>query len=393
MRPLRLSLNLTSAFLLSFLLPFLSAQQVSTVGVTSVVGVVSTVGTVGSGGGGGGGGGTGFRRSITIDHTQVTSTLTDFPVLVSGTYSYLATEANGGKAKDAEGDDVGFYSNSDCSTGGLKWEVSRYDATTGAVVYRVKLASISSASDTTFYMCYGRTGITTDQSDPASVWDAGYLAVMHGGDGTTVSPANSKTGGTGRSSGVTATTGQIYGGITVPAGNNFVIFDGMSGAESIDLPGSSDVTISFWFYRSSMATDGDLYKLFFNLSSSRFGGHFPYNGDNNWYWDHGDASNGRLSTSYAAYFDRWTYVVMTGKGDDSFGGLYLDGVEKATRTIGAAPTGASENFMTPFQPGADYGIDEYRLSTVVRSAAWIAAEYANEKTGQTFYTIGSEVAY
>src|SRR5712692_7482054 len=48
-----------------------------------------------------------YERTITIDHTKVpNSDQTDFPVLVSGTYSYLATVGNGGKVQNANGYDI-----------------------------------------------------------------------------------------------------------------------------------------------------------------------------------------------------------------------------------------------------------------------------------------------
>ena len=43
-----------------------------------------------------------YRRAITISHTKVPTTdQTDFPVLVSGTFSYLATTANGGNVTNS----------------------------------------------------------------------------------------------------------------------------------------------------------------------------------------------------------------------------------------------------------------------------------------------------
>jgi len=43
-----------------------------------------------------------YRRAITIDHTKVPNTdQANFPVLISGTYSYLATTANGGGVTNA----------------------------------------------------------------------------------------------------------------------------------------------------------------------------------------------------------------------------------------------------------------------------------------------------
>ncbi|MCC6323730.1 hypothetical protein IT400_02970, partial [Candidatus Nomurabacteria bacterium] len=76
-----------------------------------------------------------YKRTITINHTEVINTdQTDFPILISGTYSYLKTVANGGNVQNANGYDIGFYSDSSLTTK-LKWETERYVATTGEVIY------------------------------------------------------------------------------------------------------------------------------------------------------------------------------------------------------------------------------------------------------------------
>jgi len=58
-----------------------------------------------------------YSRSITIDHTKVPNTdQSNFPVLISGTYSYLKTLANGGNVQNANGYDIIFAFDSICST-------------------------------------------------------------------------------------------------------------------------------------------------------------------------------------------------------------------------------------------------------------------------------------
>ncbi|HZP61801.1 MAG TPA: protease pro-enzyme activation domain-containing protein, partial [Terriglobales bacterium] len=58
-----------------------------------------------------------FRRAITINHTQVANTdQVNFPVLIAGTYSYLATLANGGCVTNANGYDILFTSDASGNT-------------------------------------------------------------------------------------------------------------------------------------------------------------------------------------------------------------------------------------------------------------------------------------
>src|SRR5439155_3519490 len=65
---------------------------------------------------------TGCQRSMTIDHTKVPSTQSNYTVLVSVTDPALKTVANGGHVANANGYDIGFYADSGGTTK-LKWQV------------------------------------------------------------------------------------------------------------------------------------------------------------------------------------------------------------------------------------------------------------------------------
>ena len=95
---------------------------------------------------------------MTIDHTKVPSTQSNFTVLVSLTDPALKTIANGGHVANANGFDIGFYADSGGTTK-LKWEVEKYDGTTGNLIAWVKIPSVSSTTDTVFYLFYGDPSI------------------------------------------------------------------------------------------------------------------------------------------------------------------------------------------------------------------------------------------
>src|SRR5206468_9845528 len=78
------------------------------------------------------------KRSLTIDHTKVPSTQSNFTVLVSVTDAALKTVANGGHVANANGYDIGFYADF-VGTIKLKWEVEKYDGTTGNLIAWVKI--------------------------------------------------------------------------------------------------------------------------------------------------------------------------------------------------------------------------------------------------------------
>ena len=120
------------------------------------------------------------KRSMTIDHTKVPSTQSNFTVLVSLTDPALKTVANGGHVANANGYDIGFYADSG-GTIKLKWQVEKYDGTTGNLIAWVKIPSVSSSTNTVFYLMYGDSSINTNQSDPPNTWDSNFKAVWHHG--------------------------------------------------------------------------------------------------------------------------------------------------------------------------------------------------------------------
>src|SRR6516162_1769993 len=71
------------------------------------------------------------RRSVTIDHTRVPNTdQSNFPVLFSGTYTYLATTSHGGDVTNANGYDIIFTSDA-AGTQVLPFEQQSYNGSTG----------------------------------------------------------------------------------------------------------------------------------------------------------------------------------------------------------------------------------------------------------------------
>ena len=198
---------------------------------------------------------TACQRSLTIDHTKVPSTQSNFTVLVSLTDPALKTVANGGHVANANGYDIGFYADSGGTTK-LKWEVEKYDGTTGNLIAWVKIPSVSSSTDTVFYLMYGDSSINTDQSDPPNTWDSNFKGVWHMADNAanTTIRESTVTGANGTNNANTSSktaTGQIgkalsYNGST----------DGSFAA--INLSATNIATLSFWMKWTTNANDDDL---------------------------------------------------------------------------------------------------------------------------------------
>jgi hypothetical protein len=134
----------------------------------------------------------------------------NFPVLISGIYSYLATTANGGRVQNPNGYDIVFTADA-AGTNLLNFERETYIASTGEVDFWVRIPTLSHLVDTTIYLWYGSASVFGDTATPAQVWDSNYQGVWHLPNGSSLS-ANDSTGhNTGTNDGALAGAGQIGG--------------------------------------------------------------------------------------------------------------------------------------------------------------------------------------
>jgi hypothetical protein len=318
---------------------------------------------------------------MTIDHTKVPGTQSNFTVLVSVTDPALKTVANGGHVANGNGYDIGFYADSGGSTK-LKWEVEKYNGTTGNLIAWVKIPTLSSTTDTLFYLFYGDPSITTDQSDPLNTWDSNFKAVYHLGNGTTLSATDSTGGNNGTLiNSPTATAGKINGAAHFVSTSNQLI----SLANPGDFPVRTAWTMEAWVKPS---TDRNTVLMWGQTSNN--GPHMVLPGNNSWrvgFWGGADVSGTGVDTS--------AFHHIVGTFDGSSLRLYKDGsllagpttASPATSTNPFATIGASSSWSSPFNGN----IDEVRISSTNRSANWITAEYNNQNSPGTFITMGSEI--
>ncbi|MCK4919255.1 MAG: DUF2341 domain-containing protein, partial [Candidatus Pacebacteria bacterium] len=113
-----------------------------------------------------------YRKAITIDNTKVPNTdQSNFPILISHTDPVLKHTSNGGKVTDLQGDDI-IFTASDGNTK-LDHEIEKYDNSTGEIIAWVKVPTLSSSTNTTIYIYYTNSSITTSQENISGVWDDG----------------------------------------------------------------------------------------------------------------------------------------------------------------------------------------------------------------------------
>ena len=150
-----------------------------------------------------------YERAITVNAGEVTGTQVNFPMLISGTYPYLATVGNGGNVTNGNGYDIIFTSDA-VGANLLNWEVESYNPATGAVVMWVRIPSLTAG--TVIYEWYGNAAISTFQGGAVgSVWDANFKGVWHLPNGTTLVGNDSTSNGNNAKglNGTGATSGKI----------------------------------------------------------------------------------------------------------------------------------------------------------------------------------------
>ena len=178
----------------------------------------------------------GYRKSITINKTQVSGTLSNFPVLISLTANELRTTGNGGHVQNSNGYDIVFRA--DDGTTPLSHEVESYTSTTGQFVAWVNVPAISASADTKIYVYYGDNSITTPTQNSSAVWDSQFKGVWHLNPSLNDSTSN---GNNGTNNGTGDNSGKIVRGRSFNGSSNYV------STPSLQLKTANAFTIGLWF--------------------------------------------------------------------------------------------------------------------------------------------------
>lgn len=331
-----------------------------------------------------------------IDHTKCGSAnSTNFPVVITGTYSWLKTVANGGLVTSSSGYDIMFYSDLACTTA-LKFERVVWSGSTGVVEFWVKEPTLSYTDDVDIYCACGNSSITTDQQDKNNVYDANHVLVMHFGDGTTLDSNDSTSNANnGTASNVTAVSG-ILGGAGSYNGSSSRIDVGAG--SSLDL--TSDFTLSAWVYVNNLSTwrsimgkqhtSGNPKPLDWYFQGSA--AYDPPAGRLTLYLGQGTGGQFNSSTN-AISTSTWQHVVVTKFGSSI--SHYKNGVANGTGTISYSTASGTEHLIIGSRTNLDIWmngyIDEVQVSNTARSASWILAAYNNQSSPSTFYSVSGNL--
>ena len=332
-----------------------------------------------------------YRKQITFDNTDSNLGVTsedqiNFQVLVK---LDNGSDIDYSKTLDA-GEDIRF-TDSDGTTA-LDYEIEEWNESGTSYVW-VQVPQIdSNSSSDSIYMYYGNSG-ASDGQNASAVWDNDYSMVYHFNEASGTTGADSVTDSTGNGAG-TPSSGISFGqsgkiSTTADFSSGTGINAGSIGSPTLTAP----TTVSFWINTSSYSSPSRQ-----NPFEQAYGGWGTMTIETNsrisWYF----GSNGGNSSPYGGHqssnlMSNGSWIKVTGVRDPTGytykwykNGAYLSGstysssypvINTRTFTIG-------DGYVNPLKGK----LDEFRVSQVARSAAWIAAAYKSEN--DEYNTFGNE---
>lgn len=332
-----------------------------------------------------------YYRTVTVDHTLVPSTQTNFSLLISLTHNDLKSRGNGGHVQSANGYDIGPFTDAALKSPITGYELVYYGASTGTVILRVLIASLSSSVDTVVYLGYGDPAISTFQGTPTSAWDSSVKGAYSLGDGTSLSAAdstinaahgtlvNAPTAGAGQVDGCASLVAASTQYISLPSATGTAALTYCAWVKATSFPNAYNAVISF--IETSLASYHSLYVN----ASGKLAAYVKGTGGNVSY----DA-NGSFTLSAGT----WCFVAIT---YDSVAGLigYVNAnVDQTAAASGTLLTNAAVTRIgsDPINAGREWNglIDEPRIWNVALPANTVTAIYNNEVNPSAFHAIGAE---
>jgi hypothetical protein len=342
-----------------------------------------------------------YRRPITVDATKVDADLTDYPVLISGTYTYLRTVANGGLVTNANGFDIRFELADGTK---LDHEIESYNATTGAIVAWVRLPLLNNLTNTGFVMYYGNPNVSTSEANPTGTWSSRYDMVQHleedgntSANGYTDSTSNTRHG-----TGVNLTAASDVAG-AIGTASNFV-----SGStqyikfgDILDKNANSVFSISLYL---KINTTSMLHMMVTKNAAGNPGYVVWVTAAEKLSFDF-DAGGGKYiekTLTDTLVSGTWYHYVVTYDGTATLAGtrVYINGVEKTSYSFTNDTLDTTDviNTTTEFNIGSRNNgnlptsgvLDEVRMLNQVMSPAEISTQWNNFNSPSTFYSVGSQ---
>ncbi len=329
-----------------------------------------------------------YRRAITLQSSQISTTTDSFAVLATTTLSDLKSYAHDGHVGNSDGYDI-VFTDSDGETL-LNYEREKFDSDTGEMVYWIN-TDISSTTDKVVYMYYGNAS-ASDLATTTGVWDDEYVMVnhlAHDGVATTTYPDfldSTKYNNDGSSVLMNSddlVDGQANGALDFDGVDDYV--DAGSGS-SLNL--NKSLTLSAWVNpdeeqntyilakRSDVANGYNIILMPGSALKTVDGG------------------GSVVDSGFTLDSNVWQHVVIVINSDGTGVTFYRNTVSSGEKAMTAHPDSPTQKLFIGSRNGGalpfDGTIDEVRISNIARSAQDIATEYNNQSAVSEFMTFGAE---
>ena len=326
----------------------------------------------------------GYRKKITVNHSQVQNSLSNFPMLINISDSDLQQNAK------SDGSDIAFISYEDNSTQ-YDHEIERY--VNGDLTAWVKLPRLSSTKDSRFWMYYGNNEAISSEN-PSQVWTDDYVGVWH------FAETNDTTGAK-RNDSTSFANDAITYGYDEDESRKGVVFnaDYFDGTDYLKINydqslkmNENNYTISLWMKSSDtwnteriLVEYGAWEEGTYQLTSMN-----DSNLKTNFYGSSSDGSH----ANQVLNDNSWHYLVGTFDNTNDYLSTFFDGIlinqteelnspdNKNLSTYIASREGSENNF-TGF-------LDELRISKTPRNESWIQTNYNTVQNQSKFLTLDSE---
>lgn len=328
-----------------------------------------------------------YRAELTVDADIVAGNtdLIDFPLYVSLEEPEMRSMVNGGEVRSADGYDIVFTA-ADGSTR-LHHYMLSYNPASGAFKARVRIPTLKATSNTTFYVYYGKPGVSSDPSSD-STWSERYLGVWTMDNNGLDATANNNdfTQVNGNPADVAGRIGRArsFDGI-----NDYYIDPD---APSY-LNGLSAITVSMWVQSSVSNEDRDIFytQNVGNGGDNNLGLRYDQNG-----YECSESSllkgairvtnsEKAFETSSNTQSTNWQHLVMSWSDGNALA-IYMDGQPYSLScfsnndNLNGVISNTSQLVLgngTKNQ-GWEGVIDEFQIANETLSAEWIETMYNNE---------------
>lgn len=330
------------------------------------------------------------RIPITVQGSLISGTVTNFPVYVD-----LSTLASG-FFTNVKNDGSDIRVTTDDGVTEVPVEIVSIDTSgnTGEIHFRA--SSLTSSTDTLFYLYYGNSGASLPASNSTygsqNVWTQ-FQAVYHmQEDPGLVSSALDSTANQYHASfqGAMTSADSVAGKL---AGKS-IDFDGVddfcNAGTAPNLDFTTGFQISAWVYRATTQNSVDSAIWSKNQSGGGYPGYMAYYNSNtaDVYINGGIRANS--STTISA--NTWTKVTHRWDGSNVY--VNLNGSLNTSGSFTTAPNSSGHDFrigayLTPANRIFTGRIDEVRVSSVHLNSDWDLTEWRNQNSPSTFYLDGA----